>query len=95
MRHVFVAAILKFLKKIKILKNNMESSNCSMQKKQKTKNENPEGTSSTKSEIAKLPIQKLEKRIKKKNLSKFDIRRVRVWRKQLRNRVNIFNIKNS
>ena len=73
----------------------MESSNCSMQKKRKTKELVPSGFSFTKSEIAELPIQKLEKRIKKKNLSKFDIRRVRVWRKQLRNRVNIFNIKNS
>jgi hypothetical protein len=73
----------------------MESSNCLMRKKRKTKELVPSGFSLTKSEIAKLPIQKLEKRIKKKNLSKFDIRRVRVWRKQLRNRVNIFNIKNS
>ena len=72
----------------------MESSNCSMRKKQKTKNENHEGTSSTKSEIADLPMQKLEDLIKEKNLSKFDIKRVRVWRKKLRNRVNIFNIKN-
>ena len=73
----------------------MESSNCSMQKKRKTKELVPLGFSLTKSEIAELLIQKLEKQIKKKNLSKFDIRRVRVWRKQLRNRVNIFNIKNS
>jgi hypothetical protein len=73
---------------------NMESSNCLMRKKRKTKELVPSGFSLTKSEIAELPIQKLEKRIKKKNLSKFDIRRVRVWRKQLRNRVNIFNIKN-
>ena len=72
---------------------NMESSNCSMRKKRKTKELVPSGFSLTKSEIADLPMQKLEELIKEKNLSKFDIKRVRVWRKKLRNRVNIFKIK--
>jgi hypothetical protein len=72
----------------------MESSNFSMRKKRKIKELVPSGFSLTKSEIADLPMQKLEDLIKEKNLSKFDIKRVRVWRKKLRNRVNIFNIKN-